>query len=62
MDFFYEARNWEGTVTNAESDKCDDLSWHPIKKLPDNMLPFARLVLEDVSNGISYSEYVQEPR
>ena len=61
VDFFYEGRKWQGEVTNTEPEKCDDLSWHPINKLPDNMLPLIRLVLNDVSNGISYSEYEEEP-
>lgn len=61
VDFFYEARKWQGEVKNTEPEKCDDLSWHPIIKLPENMLPLIRLVLQDVANGISYSEYEEEP-
>lgn len=61
VDFFYEATEWNGEITNAEPEKCDDLSWFPINKLPDNMLPFVRLVLNGVANGIHYSEYTEEP-
>lgn len=62
VDFFYEASKWQGEVTNMEPNKCDDLSWYPINQLPDNMLPFVRLVLENVAQGISYSEYIEEPK
>lgn len=61
VDFFYEATEWTGEVTNAEPEKCDDLSWYPLNQLPDNMLPLVKLVLTDVLNGIHYSEYTEEP-
>lgn len=61
IDLFYELWEWEGEIVNAESDKCDDLSWYSIKSLPKNMLPFIRLVLNDVARGVYYSEYTEEP-
>jgi 8-oxo-dGTP diphosphatase len=61
VDFFYEATEWEGEITNAEPEKCDDVSWHPINNLPEDMLPFVRLVLSDVASGVHYSEYTEEP-
>lgn len=61
IDLFFETTEWQGEVTNAEPDKCDDLSWHPINSLPNNMLPFVKLVLTDVAQGINYSEYTEEP-
>src|SRR6266568_3972653 len=62
IDLFYELSNWQGEITNSEPEKCDDLSWFNINGLPDNMLPLIKLVLEDVAKGISYSEYVEEPK
>lgn len=61
IDLFYELWEWDGEVLNSEPEKCDDLSWYPIKKLPENMLPFVRLVLNDVANNVYYSEYTEEP-
>jgi 8-oxo-dGTP diphosphatase len=61
VDFFYEATKRSGEVLNAEPEKCDDLSWYPMDRLPDNMLPLVRLVLTDVRIGIPYSEYTEEP-
>lgn len=61
LDLFYETDTWQGEVTNMEPHKCNDLAWFPLGALPDNMLPLVRLVLEDVANGILYSEYVEEP-
>ena len=61
IDLFYELREWQGQIINAEPEKCDDLSWFDIDSLPSNMLPFVKRVLSDIANGISYSEYLVEP-
>ena len=44
-----------------EPGKCDDLSWHPVDRLPDNLLPLIRLVLGDIARGVPYSESTEEP-
>jgi 8-oxo-dGTP diphosphatase len=51
MDLFFETREWQGEVTNAEPEKCDDLSWFPYDDLPSNMLPLVKNVLNDIANG-----------
>jgi 8-oxo-dGTP diphosphatase len=61
IDLFFETRKWKGEVTNMEPNKCSDLSWFNIAKLPTNTIPLIKLVIEDVSNGISYSQYAVEP-
>lgn len=61
IDLFFEARKWRGTVTNVESEKCDDLSWHPIDNLPANMSPYIRRTLECVRKGTTFAEYTVEP-
>ncbi len=61
VDFFFEAWNWEGDITNLEPEKCDDLSWFAIDKLPENIIPHVRLVLEKELNHQYYSEYSTEP-
>ena len=61
IDLFFEADKWQGEVTNAEPEKCDDLSWFPADKLPDNMLPLVKNVINDVEQGVNYSEYEEEP-
>ncbi len=61
IDLFYESNKWSGQIINAEPEKCDDLSWFDINALPENILPFVKNVLEDISKGIAYSEYLVEP-
>ena len=61
VDLFYELWEWQGEVTNTEPQKCDDLSWHSLDNLPENMLPLIKHVLQDISSKAYYSEYVEEP-
>ena len=61
LDLFFETDKWQGEVANTEPEKCDDLSWFPVDKLPDNMLPLVRNVINDVMRSVSYSEYEEEP-
>lgn len=61
IDLFFEAKEWQGDIIIAEPDKCDDLSWHDLDDLPDNMLPFVKRVLTDILRGVNYSEYTEEP-
>ena len=62
IDLFFEATKWKGEIVNNEPEKCDDLSWFDVGNLPHQMLPFIRLVIKDIENGISYSEYTEEPK
>lgn len=61
LDLFFETREWNGVISNAEPEKCDDLSWHPINDLPVDMLPLVRLVINHITAGVLYSEYTEEP-
>lgn len=61
IDIFYELSEWKGQIRNLEPEKCDDLSWFPIDKLPVNIIPFVSLVLANVKNHKNYSEYTEEP-
>lgn len=61
IELFFETSRWEGEITNAEPQKCDDLSWHDITNLPPNMIPMVRNVLTKIAAGEYYSEYPTEP-
>lgn len=61
LSLFFEVWEWEGNIKNMEPEKCDDLSWHPVDKLPNNILPQVRNALQYISKNIYYSEYAEEP-
>ena len=51
IDFFVAARRWDGEPRNCEPDKCDQLRWVDIDKLPANVIPYVRRALETISWG-----------
>ncbi len=57
IDIFFRATQWQGTLSNKEPHKCDDLQWFDYNKLPSNLLPYVQLVLNNTKKGIFYSEY-----
>ncbi len=56
MDFFFVAEKWLGEPVIKEPNKCDDMSWFPIKDLPENILPHVKNVIENYNDGISFIE------
>lgn len=57
IDIFFVADSWKGKIENKEPNKCDDLSWFPLDKLPENVIPYIRSAIENHLNGIFYSEF-----
>lgn len=57
IDIFFIAKKWEGEITNMEPNKCDDLSWFELNKLPENILPFIKQTLNKIKNKEFYSEF-----
>lgn len=57
MDFFFIAEKWSGEPTIKEPNKCDDLSWFPVDKLPENTLLHVRKVIESYKNNIPFFEF-----
>ncbi len=57
VDYFFACHTWEGTVTNAEPHKCDDLSWFDREALPENVIPYVRYALNHYKAGRWFSEF-----
>jgi 8-oxo-dGTP pyrophosphatase MutT (NUDIX family) len=56
MNLFFEVPTWEGEFVNNEPDKCQEIRWLNIHKLPNNMAPEVVLMLERVAAGHAYSD------
>jgi 8-oxo-dGTP pyrophosphatase MutT (NUDIX family) len=56
MGLFFRARTWDGEPQLREPDKCTQWKfWHPTA-LPDDLVPYTRVVFEGIRAGRLYSE------
>ena len=60
IDLFFRISEWQGEITNAEPDVCDDLSWFAQDALPENTVAYVRFVLDAMAQGLVYSEYTEQ--
>lgn len=55
--FVFKPLIWQGTPLNGELDKCDDLSWFSLDKLPSNIIPAHRQAIELSQKEVMYSQH-----
>jgi len=55
--FFMKVSHWVGEPYNAEPNKCDELCWADVNRLPDNMVPYVRRAIDNFVFGIIFQEY-----
>jgi 8-oxo-dGTP diphosphatase len=56
FDVFFVAKKWSGKIKNNEPDKCDDLLWADINKIPKNTVPMLKKIFKLIQKGIAFSE------
>ncbi len=56
VDIFMFTPTWNGEITNKEPERCDDLSWFDIDKLPQNIIPFVKQAIENANHKKTYGE------
>lgn len=57
MDFFCQVRAWDGQICNLEPEKCDDVQFFPIDRLPDRTIDYVQLGLTNALSGIPFAEF-----
>ncbi|MFC2079399.1 NUDIX domain-containing protein [Candidatus Bipolaricaulota bacterium] len=57
VSFFFTAARWSGTPENNEPDKCEDLYWCPIDRLPEDTIPYIVHAIACYRKNIHYSEF-----
>lgn len=56
VDLFFVTERWKGEPKNTEANKCDELDWFPLDNLPEKVMPYVQLALENYQKGTLYSE------
>ncbi len=56
MDFFFTADIGKQQPVNKEPEKCDDLQWFPLTKLPLNTIGYIKKAIRCFQKKIFYSE------
>jgi mutator protein MutT len=56
VSFVFLVHKWHGEIMNKEPHKHDHLMWFQVDKLPDNLVPRHRKILELYHKNIFYSE------
>lgn len=57
VHFFLKASQWSGEVRNMEPNRCNDLSWHDFRDLPDNTVPYVRRAIENYRKGVWFDSF-----
>ncbi|GAA2401288.1 hypothetical protein Cme02nite_58690 [Catellatospora methionotrophica] len=57
LQLFFQVRQWSGSPVNAEPDKCADLHWFSLRKLPTPLVGYTGAALARLLDGAPYSEW-----
>ena len=57
IDIYLSAEKWTGKIKVMEPNKCDDLRWFDLKKLPKNLIPSVKHALKCIEKGEFYGEF-----
>jgi len=57
LSIFFVTRKWKGEPKIMEPNKCDDLNWFELDKIPNNTILYIKQAIDCLRNKISYSEY-----
>ena len=62
VDFFFKVATYKGTPVNNEPEKCDDVAWFPLDKLPTNIIPYIKVAIHKSIEKNIYSEIGRKER
>lgn len=55
IDYFFTVDRWNGEIKNNELNKCDDLKWFDLDKLPENTIPYIKEAIINYNKKIKFS-------
>ena len=62
IDLFFTVKSYQGKIENMEPDKCDDLSWFNLDRLPPNVIDYVVYAIGCYKKGVKYCEFGWEKR
>lgn len=62
VGFYFVPKKFSGEIKNMELNKCDDLQFFPLNKLPPNTVPHVRAAIESYQAGKKYNEFDWQTR
>ena len=57
IDFYFTASQWQGTITNNEPHKHDELGFFPLDNLPEPIIPSLMEGLESALKGVHFGTH-----
>lgn len=57
IDWFVSAKQWRGKVVNRESEKCSEILWVDLDRLPEDIIPYVRRALGNMLVGRWFDSY-----
>lgn len=57
INFFFYTDQWEGTPEIKEPEKCSELKWVEVGRLPDNVIEAEKRAVYNYQNNIVWDEY-----
>ncbi|HHH50390.1 MAG TPA: NUDIX hydrolase [Saprospiraceae bacterium] len=57
---YFKVKNWEGKLSSKEPEKFEGVDWFPIDKLPPNVSPTVKFILQRYNDGYNFSEMTKE--
>ena len=55
IDYFLTCKKYDGKIQIMEKDKCDELKFYDLEKLPINVIPYVRKGIEYYQNDVPFS-------
>lgn len=57
VDYFLECKSYTGQIRIMENDKCDELAFYDLDKLPNNTIEYIKKAIEYYKNNEPFSIY-----
>ncbi len=51
VDYFFLCKKWRGDIINTEPNKCEELSWHSLEFLPNNLIDYYQQMFKEWQKG-----------